>query len=179
MSQKAIDIALAQLDQRLHELKHAGIDVDIVVVPMHVWRLEFLRRIGNEPQSDAWKRELARIVGGLSTAPGTGKIRLFDFARPHPFVEQPVYASLPPGERRYYLETNHFYPWLGDKVLGRVFGKGEDHEETTTEPFGREIGKGRDSMSIDEDIATAKAALDQWESTHADELSHIRQIINR
>lgn len=179
MSQEAIDKALSQLDRRLHELKLAGIDVDIVVVPMHVWRLEFLRRIGNEPQSDAWKRELARIVGSLSSAPGTGKIRLFDFARPHPFVEQPVYAPLPPGERRYYLETNHFYPWLGDKVLARVFGKGEEREETPTEPFGREISDGPGSMPIDEDISTAKAALDLWESTHADELSHIRQLIHR
>jgi hypothetical protein len=179
MSQEAIDKALGDLAKRLRELKAAGIDVDVVIVPMHVWRLEFLRRIGVEPQSDAWKRQLAAIVGGLSAAPGSGKIRLFDFARPHAFVTQPVYAPPPPGERRYYLETNHFYPWLGDRVLARVFGKGEEREETPAEPFGREIGNGPDQTPVDDDIATASAALDHWESTHADELQHIRQIIQR
>ncbi|MFI5013134.1 MAG: hypothetical protein ACHQAY_12395 [Hyphomicrobiales bacterium] len=180
LSQEAIDKAHGELAQRLRELKAAGIDVDIVIVPMHIWRLEFLRRIGIEAQSDAWKRQFAATLEGLAASPGTGKLRLFDFARPHRFVEQSPLAPLPPGERRYYLETNHFYPWLGDKVLARVFGKGEDPEAMpATEPFGQEIGQGPDSISIDSDITTASAALDRWESTHEDEVGHIRKLISR
>jgi hypothetical protein len=180
LSQEAIDRAQGKLAQRLRELKAAGVDVDIVIVPMHIWRLEFLRRIGAEAQSDAWKRQFAATLEGLAASPGTGKLRLFDFARPHPFVEQSPLAALPPGERRYYLETNHFYPWFGDKVLARVFGKGEDGEGTAAdELFGREIGQGPNSISIDSDVTTARAALDRWESTHEDEVGHIRKLISR
>jgi hypothetical protein len=180
LSQEAVDKAHRELAQRLRELKAAGIDVDIVIVPIHIWRLEFLRRIGVEAQSDAWKRQFAATLDELAAAPGTGKLRLFDFARPHPFVEQSPLVPPPPGERRYYLETNHFYSWFGDKVLARVFGKGEDVEGTAaSELFGQEIGQGANSISIDSDIATARAALDRWESTHEDEVGHIRKVIGR
>lgn len=180
LSQEAIDKAHDDLAQRLRELKAAGIDVDIVIVPMHIWRQEFLRRIGVEAQSDAWKRQFAATLEKLSTAPGTGKLRFFDFARPHPLLEQSPLDPLPAGERRYYLETNHFYPWLGDKVLARVFGKDKDDEGMTAgEPFGREIGHGANAISIDTDIAEARTALDRWESTHEDQVGVIRKLISR
>jgi hypothetical protein len=65
-------------------------------------------------------------------------------------------------------------------VLARVFAKGEDDEAApASEPFGREIGEGADSVSIDSDIATAKAALDLWESTHQDEVSLVGKLVGR
>jgi hypothetical protein len=177
MSREALEQAYKELARRLRELKAAGIDVDLVIVPVHIWRLEFFRQIGVETQSDGWKRQLATTVQELAGSAGTGKLRLFDFATPHYLVEQAVFAPPPPGERRYYLESNHFYPWLGDKVLARLFSKGEEPEATpATEPFGQEIGQGADSMSIDNDIATARAALDSWESNHQDDVNHIRAI---
>jgi hypothetical protein len=176
VSQPAIDKALDEFGERLRELKASGIEIDVVVVPLHVWRLEFFRRIGVEPQSDDWKRRLAAIVDSLSTAPGAGKIRLFDFARPHPFVEQSVYWPPPPGERRYYLESSHFYPWLGDKVLARVLGKVPETEKAQ-EAFGRKIGKGEDAISIDDDIASAKAEQARWEGAHPDDVAHVNALI--
>ncbi|MFI5013132.1 MAG: hypothetical protein ACHQAY_12385 [Hyphomicrobiales bacterium] len=177
-SQEKIDKALAELRQRLIELKAAGIDVDLAIVPVHIWRLEFLRLIGVEAQDDAWRRSLAAIVDELAAAPGTGKLRLFDFARPHPFVEQPVFTSPPPGERRYFVESSHFYPWLGDKVLAKLFGKPQEPEKDM-EPFGVEIGKGPGSASIDEDIASAKAGIDLWEAAHGDDVSYVKRLISK
>ena len=176
LPQDLIDKAHAELAAKLRELKAAGIDVDIVIVPIYIWRLEFLRQIGDEAQSDAWKRQFVATLAALADAPGTGKLRLFDFARPHHLVEQSPYVPPPPGERRYYLETNHFYPWLGDKVLAKVFGREED--EATDDAFGREIGHGSNSISIDEDIATAKAALDQWEGSHPDDVNLVKRIVS-
>jgi hypothetical protein len=177
LSQPAIDKAFGEFARRLRELKASGIDVDLIVVPMYVWRLEFLRRVGVEPQSDAWKRQLAAIVDNLSEAPGVGRIRLFDFARPHPFVEQSVYAPPPPGERRYYLESSHFYPWLGDKVFASVFGKART--EMVQEHFGRKIGRGDHGISIDEDIASARADQDRWEALHPDDVAYVKALISK
>jgi hypothetical protein len=180
MSQEAIDKAHAQLAQRLMQLKAAGVDVDLVIVPLHIWRLEFFRQIGVEAQDEAWKRRIAATVAGLATAPGSGKLRFFDFARPHSFVEQSVYAPPPPGERRYYLESSHFYPWLGDKVLATVFGIEQDLQTMlTTEPFGREIGEGAESVSMDRDITSAKTALDLWEAAHGDDVRHVQRLISK
>ncbi|SEB77831.1 hypothetical protein SAMN05519104_0097 [Rhizobiales bacterium GAS188] len=175
-----IEAAHAQLRARLAELKARGIDVDLVIVPVHVWRLEFFRLIGVEAQIADWKREVARSVDQLAAAPGSGRLSLFDFERPHPYVEQPILAPLPPGERRFFLETSHFYPWLGDIVLAKVFGKDpgkEVGEEGTAEtpPFGVEIGK----MSIEADLASAAAGLDAWEAAHPADVSHVKQLIGK
>jgi hypothetical protein len=172
MSQEEIDKAHAALAKRLAELKAAGIDVDLVIVPMHVWRLEFLRLRGIEAQDEEWKRHLARTVEALSTASGTGRLRLFDFARPHPFVEQSVYDPPPPSERRFFLETSHFYPWLGDKILAKLFGKGEEREVPS---FGSEI----EASSIDADIASAKADLDAWEASHPKDVGYVKGLISK
>jgi hypothetical protein len=174
LSPTAIETAHADLGRRLAELKAAGIDVDLVLVPPHVWRLEFFRRIGAEAQHEAWKSRIASTVESLSSAPGTGRLRLFDFARPHRLVEQSIFAPPPPGEMRYFLESSHFYPWLGDKMLARLFGEDKDAEGDS---FGREIGHGAAMISIEEDIATARAALDLWESMHADEVGLIKSIV--
>jgi hypothetical protein len=172
LPQAAIDEAQAALANRLAKLKAEGIDVDLVIVPMHVWRLEFLRLIGVEAQHDAWKRQLARSVEALAAAPGAGRIRLFDFARPHPFVEQSIFAPLAKGERRLFLESSHFYPWLGDKILGRIFGKGDEGEESS---FGKEIGP----YSIDEDIASATSDLDAWEASHPQDVGYVRGLTSK
>jgi len=180
MSPQAIDKAHAELARRLTELKASGIDVDLVIVPVHIWRLEFFRQIGVEAQIEGWKRRLAAMVDQLALAPGTGRLRLFDFARPHAFVEQSVYAPPPAGERRYYLESSHFYPWLGDKVLAEVFGKPQEPETgAEAEPFGRTIGKGGGAISIDEDIASARAGLDLWEAAHRDDVGYVRRLISK
>jgi hypothetical protein len=173
MSTEEIAKAEASFSAKLRELKAKGIDVDLVIVPVHVWRLEFLRLIDVEPQSDAWKRWLASTVATLSNAPGTGQTRIFDFARPHPFVEQPVYSPLPAGERRYYLETSHFYPWLGDKILAKVFGKVD--EEDDSPPFGCQI----DASNVERDIATADAELGGWEATHPADVAKVKQLIGK
>jgi hypothetical protein len=175
--QPVMDQAYDNLKRRLGELKASGIDVDVVLVPLHVWRLEFFRQTSVEPQDDAWKRRIAATLEELAAEPGSGKLRLFDFARPHPFVEQSVHAPPSPGERRYFFESSHFYPWLGDKVLAKVFG-GSEEPEKEDEPFGREIGRGSEAVSIDEDIATAKTALDQWETAHQDDVSYVKKLIS-
>jgi hypothetical protein len=175
---QAMDEAHDRLRQRLAELKAAGIDVDLVILPLHIWRLEFFRQTNVEIQDDTWRRRVAATVEGLASAPGSGQLRFFDFARPHHFAEQSVFAPPPPAERRYFLESSHFYPWLGDKVLAKVFGKAKELE-TDEDPFGREIGKVGDAISIDEDIASAKAALDRWETAHPDEVSYVKGLISK
>ena len=169
---EAIDKAHVQLEKRLTELKAAGIDVDLVIVPVHIWRLEFFRLIGVEEQDEAWKRRVATTVATLAKAPGSGKVRFHDFARPHPFTEQSVNAPPPPGERRYYLETSHFYPWLGDKVLAKVFGKADEVQDPT---FGVEIGP----VPIESDLASARAGLDAWEAAHPDEVGYVKKLLSK
>jgi hypothetical protein len=172
LPQDGIERAHAVLANRLRELKAAGIDVDLVIVPMHVWRLEFLRLIGVEAQHEAWKRRIARSVEALAATPGIGRIRLFDFARPHPFTEQSPFGPPPPHMRRFFLETSHFYPWLGEKILARLFDKEGEGEASS---FGSEIG----AFSIDADIASAKADLDAWEASHPQDVGYVRRLVSK
>ncbi|MBV9111352.1 MAG: hypothetical protein JOY67_00870 [Hyphomicrobiales bacterium] len=170
LSQSALDEAQAMFVPKLAKLKAAGIDVDLVIEPMHVWRLEFFRLVGIEAQHETWKRGLAQTVETLASEPGAGKIRLFDFAKPHPFTEQSVFDPPLKGERRYFLESSHFYPWLGDKILAKLLPRRGLRE---TSSFGTEIVPG----SIDEDIASAKSDLDQWEASHPRDVGYVRELI--
>jgi hypothetical protein len=170
LPQAALDEAQAALAMRLAKLKAEGIDVDLVIVPMHAWRLEFYRLIGIEAQHEAWKRGLAKTIAGLGSAPGTGKMRLFDFAKPDPLTEQPVLDPLPKGQRRLFLESSHFYPWLGEIILAKLFPKGDADEAPS---FGSEIVPG----SIDADIADARSALDAWEASHPRDVGYVKGLI--
>jgi hypothetical protein len=177
--QQAMDEAHDKLRQQLVKLKAADIDVDLVIVPLHIWRLEFFRQSGADVQIDAWKRRLAQTVEELATAPGSGKLRLFDFARPHHLVEQSVLAPPPPGERRYFLESPHFYPWLGERLLATVFGRVQEPAKEDDDSFGREIAQGGEAVSIDQDIASANTMLDAWEAAYPDDVRHVTALISR
>jgi len=172
-----------RLRRRLAELKLKGIDVDLVIMPVHAWRLEFYRLVGVETELADWKRGVAATVGALASAPGNGKLRLFDFERPHLFTEQPILSPPAPGERRFFLETSHFYPWLGDLILDRVLGTGQGEAgPISTPPFGAEIGAGGDAsgkVDIEADLASAAAGLDVWEAAHPGDVSHVKEVIGR
>ena len=170
LPQAALEDAQSRLARMLAKLKADGMDVDLVIVPMHVWRLEFFRVIGTEAQHEAWKRELANTVATLAEAPGDGKIRLFDFARAHAFTEQPVLDPLPKSERRFFLESSHFYPWLGEKILAKLF----QSEDANLDPsFGTELVP----ESIDAKLASGKSALDAWEASHARDVGYVKGLI--
>lgn len=169
LPQAAVEEAQASLATRLAQLKADGIDVDLVIAPMHVWRLEFFRLIGIEAQHEAWKRALALMVEALASAPGTGAVRLFDFAKPHRFTEQSVFDLPPKGERRYFLETSHFYPWLGDKILAKILPRRGLREISS---FGTQIMPG----SIDADLAAAKSDLDAWEASHPRDVGYVKGL---
>jgi hypothetical protein len=174
---REMEQAHAVFAKRLGELKADGIDVDLVIVPVHIWRLELFRSIGVEAQSASWKRRLAATIEALAAGPGSGKLRLFDFARPHPFTEQSIFAPPPQGERRFYLESSHFYPWLGDKVLAKVFGKEDEGDRPV---FGQEIRDATDgAVPIDIDIASAKADLDGWEAAHPEDVDYVKKLISK
>ena len=163
------------LATRLASLKAAGVDVDLVIVPMHIWRLEFFRQIGIEAQHRGLEARAREDDRALAAAPGAGKMRLLRFRQAASFRRAAGPRPSRRGERRYFLESSHFYPWLGDKVLAKVFEKGELGEDD--EPFGTEIGPG--SIDADREDSSANPLSTPGRLHIRDDVSYVKGLISK
>lgn len=113
-----------ELDQLLTSLHDHDIDVRFVIYPYHAHILEMFHRSGLFPAFESWKKHLAEVLVAWE---GDGGIcRLWDFSGYNAYSTEFV---PPPDDRktvvRWYWESGHFKPELGDRMLERMFGEGD------------------------------------------------------
>ena len=94
-----LDARLADVDATLAYAKARGIDVDIVLMPVHATRLEVFRVGGLLPLFESWKQALARNIAAARSLPGGGTIRAFDFS-PITELSQEDFPPPTPGNAR-------------------------------------------------------------------------------
>jgi hypothetical protein len=108
-----------------------GAALVLFVPPYHASYLDLLRRSGRWETFLAWKRSLAALVPDAGAAPLdpaalAGQIRLIDFSADHPTLHEPV---PPRGDTttpmRFYWESGHFKPALGEAIIARLFRPGD------------------------------------------------------
>jgi hypothetical protein len=101
-------------------LRH-GAQPIVVITPGHADELEIYRQAGVMDIYEAWREALTRIV----TSSGTRKVAIWDFAGLTSYTSEAVPS---PGDTttqlRWFWETNHFKPALGDLIITRILGGG-------------------------------------------------------
>ncbi len=147
--------------------RQRGTGLVIVMPPVHAVHLEIIRAIGLWDGFESWKRAIvaiAREEGGASGA----RIPVWDFTGPSAYTVEAV----PPPRRdaapmRWWWESSHFRPELGNLVIARVMGAPVD---------GPPLGVRLDEGSIDEHLAALRAGLDGFAARSPGERTRVESI---
>jgi hypothetical protein len=165
-----LDARLANLDATLAYAKARGVDVDVVLMPVHVTRLEVDEIGGLTPLIESWKRRLAQNLAAAADLPGSGKLRGFDFTAIIPLSLE----EFPPPESgrhtRFFLETLHPSPLIGDMIVARLL----DRAPPVDMPgFGVPLADAVAPQRLQEERTNLRA----WGETHADLAVEIRKLV--
>jgi len=153
------------LAETLAQLLGRGIAVDVVLPPVHVWRLDLIGEFGLLPAYAAWKRRLTAVV---AEAGRLGSARLFDFN----VVDRLTSAS--PREAAAvgvadFFEPSHFLPPLGDAIFAVLRGEQPANPDSG---FGRQL----QLSTLDAHLAQTESKLAAWRLAHPDEAAEIRKV---
>ncbi len=112
-----------------------GLDLVLVVPPVHALQLEAVHAAGLWPAFERWKRDLVELVVRDARAyPEATPLRLWDFTgyASYNVVSVPAPEILA-AEVPWYWESSHFKVELGDLVLERILG---DADSGAADAFG-------------------------------------------
>jgi hypothetical protein len=165
-----LDARLSDLDATLAYARARGIDVDIVLMPVHATRLEVYSLGGLLPLFESWKQALAQNLAAAARSPGAATVRAFDFT---PITVLSLEDFPPPdsGKRtRFFLETLHPGPLVGDMIVARLLGR--------TPPIDMPgFGVPLQEAVTPERLAEERAKLQAWEDSRPELVAEIRNLV--
>lgn len=165
-----LDAHLADLDATLAYAKARGIDIDIVLMPVHATRLEVYRAGGMMPLFESWKQALAQNLARAAKLPGSGNLRAFDFSSMTPLSAEGFPGPDSGQHARFFLETLHPSPIVGEMIVARLL----DRPSPIDMPgFGMPL---QDAVTP-ERFAEDHAKLRAWEETHPELVEEIEALV--
>jgi hypothetical protein len=166
--QSAFD-AYRQLLVLAHERKVA---LHLLTSPAHAHLFESMRVVGLWDTFETWKRRLAAINEEVARQLGVEPFPLFDFAVFDPATTE---ESVPPASStetmRFYWETSHYTPALGEHVLDRVLGTTPPSEVA---PGG--FGVALTSASMQEHLVAVREAEGRYREAHPTDVAVLERI---
>ena len=156
---------LAALQEIVDLSAKRGIQLTLIINPIHARQTDALAAAGLWPLYESWKRDL---VSAAQRSPEL--VSLWDFSG----VSSCTAESLPPDTNaasamRWYRESSHFRRVLGNRVLDRVFGRPDDG---ACPSFGRRL----EPATLAAALAEQRAALRDWVETHAADATEIEYL---
>ncbi|GAC1332055.1 MAG: hypothetical protein NVSMB26_11190 [Beijerinckiaceae bacterium] len=165
-----LEARLAALNATLARAKARGIDVDIVLMPVHVTRLEVYRIGGLMPMIESWKARLAQDLVAVAALAGAGKVRTFDFSQ----INVVALEDFPPpdsGEQtRFFFETLHSRPLVGDMIAARLLDRAPPVDVG-------EFGVPLEDAVAPERLARERMKLQAWEDAHPGLVAEITALV--
>jgi len=157
------EAALAQLADIVAASARAGVRLDLVLNPVHAWHSYVYEDAGLWPLYEQWKRDLVAMV---ARSPG---VALWDFSGVSECTSDPVPAAADPAAKmRWYRESGHFRPALGDVVLDHVYGR----PQSACPGLGRRL----DAGTIAAMLAEQRTALARWKERHPGDVSELDEL---
>jgi hypothetical protein len=167
-----LDARLADLDATLAYAKARGVDVDVVLMPVHVTRLEVYEIGGLTPLIESWKRQLVQNLAAAADLPGSGMIRAFDFTPITPLSLE----DFPPPDSgkhaRLFLETLHPSPLVGDMIVARLLDRAPPADMPD---FGMPLADAVAPQRLQEERTKLRA----WGDAHPDLVAKIKALVSR
>ncbi|GAB4384199.1 MAG: hypothetical protein Kow0022_06060 [Phycisphaerales bacterium] len=157
----------------VRSVQDAGVQLDVVINPIHATQFEAIVAAGLWPTFEQWLRDVTRIVEAERTGAGDrAHVRLVSFLCYEPYCDEPIPAK---GDTtsvmQYWWESSHFKDTLGGLVLTELYGSLPEGRSR----FGTELSP----ANIDTYIAGLDAARDRWERANPDEVAFVHSIARR
>ena len=116
--------AMASFRELLRYARSYDIELRMFISPIHARYLEWYRRVGWWALYESWKGALVEaIVTESEVTPGRDTFALWDFGGFHSISTEPVPKLGDHQTRmRWYRDTSHYSPEVGDMVLDRILG---------------------------------------------------------
>ncbi len=160
---------LAKLQDIVALSARHGIQLKLVINPIHARQTYALAAAGLWPLYEDWKRDL---VAAAQRAPQL--VSLWDFSG----VGACTAENLPPeanaaAAMRWYRESSHFRRVLGNRVLDRVFGRTNDDDSDGACPG---LGRRLEPATLAAALGEQRDALRDWAETHAADANEIEGL---
>jgi hypothetical protein len=159
---------LAALQEIVDLSARHGIQLKLIINPIHARQTNTLDAAGLWPLYENWKRDL---VAAVQRSPEL--VSLWDFSG----VSACTGEHLPPDANaastmRWYRESSHFRRVLGNRVLDRVFERPDDGACPG-------LGQRLEPATLAAALAAQRAALRHWVETHAADAAEIEGLAKR
>ena len=159
---------LAQLAEIFALSARHGIRLDVVINPIHARHSYAYAAAGLWPVYEKWKRDLAAIA-----ARSERPVALWDFSGVSECTSEPMPREGDAATKmRWYRESGHFRPRLGELVLDRVFGRGG---ADACPGLGRRL----EAATLEATLAGQRAALRRWIASHPGDVAEIDALAKR
>jgi hypothetical protein len=149
-------------------LKQGSPRIDILIPPMHAWRLEALYQGGLWDQYEGWKRALVADIAEAGADSRT-IIRLWDFSVSHALTQENMPAHEQQVDTRWFWESSHMRPILGSKILATILrGEPADGFGTALQP-----------ATIEAHLVRERLAHEAWRRSAPDTIRFIGTLGTR
>jgi hypothetical protein len=162
-SQERLDV----FRQMVRRCRQENVELIVFIPPVHALDLETIRAAGLWPTFERWKSDLTHILGEESAAT---PIPLWDFTG----YDGKVAEDVPPAgnaatRMKWYLESSHFTPALGELVIERLLG---NNEESAGAPFGVRVT----AANLESHLSYLRTARQAYAARHPDEITWVEEI---
>jgi hypothetical protein len=162
-SQRRLDV----FRRMVRHCQEAKIELIVLIPPVHALQLETIRAAGLWSTFERWKSDLARIVAEEGCEQS---VPLWDFTG---FIGS-VAESVPPAgdthtRMKWFIESSHFTPALGELVLARVLEPGGNNSSI-------DFGTRLTTENVAKHLARLRADRDAYATANPDEIRWVEQI---
>lgn len=161
---------MQRLRAMLEQSHTQGVALHLFIPPLHVHLLESLSIAGLMPEFEQWKRDLVKTVDAHNRAyPTQPPLRLWDFSGVSPVTTEPVPPENSDTQMRWYVESSHFRPDLGDRMLSLMLQAPQRPVDALAD-----FGVVLTAENIDEQLAQLRSDLAQYRKTHPEDIRDLQ-----
>jgi len=148
-----------------------NIDLRLFIPPAHARQWEVINAMGLWPDWELWKRKMIEISEETAIKQHKKPFQIIDFSGYSVYSTEPVPREAGKAVK-WYRDTAHFLPSLGDIILDQLFGN-VTSEVNCKEQFGILIS----SKNINEHLQCINQKHDQYVRTHPQDIKDIEALI--
>lgn len=154
-------LAVLQLQDIADLSQRHGVRLTLVLNPIHARQNYLFFTAGLWPAYEQWKTDM------VAAAAQTEAVSVWDFSGVSSCTSEPLPAREDSTARmRWYRETSHFRRGLGDKVLDRIGGLGNDRD---CPDFGQRLKP----ETLADTLAAQRRSMADWIASHPEDVAQI------